>query len=164
MANKGHYGGRPGASRQGIYVCAPSGEFLASVNSNSPDRVLKTMRRGLEQWKALPAKERNLPADAQIKPTHRWEDSYPEEGLVLSMFTRDLPASGTPDGERSSKWNQDPVWFSHAEARSWLPPALDVSSETTRPQYDVPRPLALRLARLHLIDMVKGQQLLKATF
>jgi hypothetical protein len=31
MAEHGHYGGRPGQTRQGIYVCSLSGTFLASV-------------------------------------------------------------------------------------------------------------------------------------
>lgn len=53
MAEHGHYGGRPGTSRQGIYVCAPSGEFLASINSNSPDRVLAIMQQGKLAWSKL---------------------------------------------------------------------------------------------------------------
>lgn len=152
MADKGHYGGRPGASRQGIYVCAPSGKFLASINSNNPDRVLKTMQEGLARWGKLPSQERSLPEEAQIQPKHRWEDSYPVEGLVLSMYTRDLPANGNSDGERASKWNQDPVWFSKSEARQWLPTELVRGAE-----HELPRPLAMRLIRCHLIDMVKGQ-------
>lgn len=152
MADKGHYGGRPGASRQGIYVCAPSGKFLASINSNSPDRVLKAMQEGLDRWKELRSEERSLTEDAKIKPTHRWEDSYPVDGLVLSMLTRDLPADGEPSEERASKWNQDPVWFSKSESRQWLPAELSIDAE-----YELPRPLTMRLARLHLVDMVKGQ-------
>ena len=157
MADKGHYGDRPGASRQGIYVCAPSGKFLASVNSTSPDRVLRTMQQGLDRWNELPAEDRQLAKDAKIKPRHRWEDSYPEDGLVLSMYTRDLPTQVSPingesNQERASKWNQDPVWFSKAEAHQWLPSELEVNAE-----HELPRSLAMRLVRLHLVDMVKGQ-------
>jgi hypothetical protein len=152
MSDKGHYGGRPGASRQGIYVCAPSGKFLASINSNNPDRVLRTLQQGLDRWKDLPAEERSLADDSKIKPKHRWENSYPVGGLVLSMHTRDLPANGEPDQERASKWNQDPIWFSKSEARQWLPEVLEEDAE-----YDLPRSLAMRLVRLHLVDMVKGQ-------
>lgn len=152
MAEKGHYGGRLGASRQGIYVCAPSGKFLASINSNSPDRVLQMMRQGLDRWQELPAEARWLTEDAKIKPKHRWEDSYPVDGLVLNMYTRDLPANGQPDQDRASKWNQDRVWFSTMESRQWLPPKLSMDA-----QYELPRLLTMRLAQLHLVDMVKGQ-------
>ncbi len=152
MANNGHYGDKPGASRQGIYVCAPSGKFLASVNSNNPERVLATLKRGLEVWEELPASERPLADDAKIRPRHRWEDSYPADGLVLTMYTRDLPEDANPDQDRAPKWNQDPVWFSKSEARQWLPAELTVGAEHT-----LPRPLALRLACLHLTDTVKGQ-------
>ncbi len=152
MAENGHYGGRPGASRQGIYVCAPSGKFLASVNSTSPDRVLRTMQQGLEVWEKLSVEERALTEDSKIKPKHRWEDSYPEGGLVLNMFTRDLPESGKPEEQQAAKWNQDPVWFSKSEARNWLATELELGVE-----HVLPRPLVMRLARLHLVDMVKGQ-------
>jgi hypothetical protein len=91
MAEHGHYGGRPGTTRQGIYVCAPSGKFLASVNSNDADRVLAMMREGLAAWEMLPADQRQLSAESAVKPRHRWEDSYPTEGLVVNVISRDLP-------------------------------------------------------------------------
>ena len=152
MAEEGHYGGRPGSSRQGIYVCSPSGKFLASINSNNPDRVLRMMQQGLDRWRGLVAEDRTLADDAKIKPKHRWEDSYPVGGLVLNMFTRDLPATGGPNQARASKWNQDPVWFSKSEARQWLPEVLEINAE-----YSPPQSLTSRLARMHLVDMVKGQ-------
>ena len=142
----------PGHSRQGIYVCSPSGKFLASINSNDPDRVLSMMKRGRENWESLSAKDKSLADNSQIKPRHRWEDSYPKDGLVLQMYTRDLPASGDANDEAASKWNQDPVWFSREEAHRWLPSDLEVGKA-----YELPRDLALRLATKHLIDMVKGQ-------
>lgn len=152
MAEHGHYGGSPGTTRQGIYVCAPSGKFLASVNSNSADRVLSTMQRGLFAWKKLSKNQRLLTDDARILPEHRWEDSYPADGLVLTMFTRDLPEEGGPEQPCEAKWNQDRVWFSKAEARQWLP-------EDIRPgaKHSLPELLLTRLMRFHLVDTVKGQ-------
>lgn len=152
MAEQGHYGGRPGASRQGIYVCSPGGKFLASVNSTDPQRVLQMLQRGLQRWNELPLGDRNLVDSTQVQPRHRWEDSFPQDGLVLTMFTRDLPPSGDVTQSRASKWNQDPVWFSHAEARQWLPAVMEQGKE-----YPLPNALAMRLIRLHLVDMVKGQ-------
>jgi hypothetical protein len=152
MAEHGHYGGRPGTTRQGIYVCSPNGKFLASINSNRADRVLAMMERGLAAWQALPAEERHAADNAQFKPEHRWEDSFPADGLVLTQTTRDLPLVCTPDAPCEVKWNQDHAWFSKSEARAWLGDDLNVGA-----MHEVPWEIVGRLARLHFVDSVKGQ-------
>jgi hypothetical protein len=152
MAEHGHYGGRPGQTRQGIYVCSASGTFLASINSNNPDRVLAVLERGLKAWEKLPAEERRLSPLSEIKPRHRWEDSFPKGGLVLSMVTRDLPADCDPSKPCAARWNQDRVWFSKGEARRWLP-----QDPKQGDKHPVPQELVARLARLHLVDTVNGQ-------
>lgn len=152
MANQGHAGGRPGSSRQGIYVCAPSGRFLASVNHNSPDRVLRTMRAGLVAWQRLPADERRLVKESVIEPRHRWENSYPEDGLVVNVFSRDLPEQCEPNQPCASEWNQDFLWFSRDEARGWLGRNPQPGDE-----HAVPDRLVARVARFHLVDNVKGE-------
>ena len=151
MANHGHYGGRPG-TRQGTYVCSPSGEFLASINSNSADDVLEMMREGLAAWKQLPAERRRLAAENKISPQHRWEESFPTGGLILSVISRDLPEQCDPRLSAEVKWNQDHVWFSKEEAKHWLgdnPQPGDI--------HQVPDDLVFRLARFHLVDSVRGQ-------
>ncbi len=152
MASSGHYGDDPQHSQQGIYVCSPSGKFLASINSNSAERVMRMMRRGLDAWNELPEEERHLPADAEIKAQHRWEDSYPEGGLVISVVTRDLPAECDPSAPCEVKWNRDFVWFSPEEARRWLPEE-PVVGET----YELPKRFTERITRFHLVDTVNGQ-------
>lgn len=151
MANHGHYAQRPG-TRQGIYVCSPSGTFLASVNSNNPDRVLQMMREGLAAWDELPEGDRRLPAEGEIRPRHRWEESYPAEGLIVKVTSRDLPEQCDPNAPCEEKWNQDHVWYSKQEARQWLgedPQPGDV--------HQLPERLVARLARFHLVDNVNGQ-------
>jgi hypothetical protein len=152
MAEHGHYGGRPGTTRQGIYVCSPSGRFLASVNSNRPERVLEMMRDGLKAWESLPDEERRLTSVERVKPLHRWEDSFPADGLVLAMIARDLPLECDPSQPCEVKWNQDRVWFSRDEARQWVP---EEPREGAR--QSLPAELVSRLARFHLVDTVKGQ-------
>ncbi|HEY1377542.1 MAG TPA: hypothetical protein VGF55_12150 [Gemmataceae bacterium] len=152
MAEHGHYGGRPGQTRQGIYVCSPGGAFLASINSNDPDRVLATLERGLKAWEELPVEEKRLAPHSAIRPRHRWEDSFPKDGLVLSMITRDLPADCDPSKPCAAKWNQDRAWFSKAEARQWLAPEPKLGD-----RHPVPQEQVSRLARLHLVDTVNGQ-------
>ena len=152
MANHGHYGGRPGSTRQGIYVCAPSGKFLASINTTSPDRVLEMMRDGLAAWEKLAAGERRLSAESAIKPRHRWEDIFPSDGLIMNVVSRDLPEQCDPSAPCTDKWNQDHVWYSKEEARRWLgddPQVADI--------HQVPEELVTRLARFHVVDNVKGE-------
>jgi hypothetical protein len=152
MANHGHYGGQPDSTRQGIYVCAPSGKFLSSINSNDPDRVLEMMRAGLQAWENLAGEERWLSAESAIKPQHRWEDSFPSDGLIVNVISRDLPAQCDPLAPCEVKWNQDYIWYSKEEARQWLgtdPQLGDV--------HQLPDELVARLARFHFVDNVKGQ-------
>ncbi len=152
MAEHGHYGGRLGTTRQGIYVCSPDGRFLASVNSNRPERVLEMMQGGLKAWESLPDRDSRLTSVERVKPLHRWEDSYPVDGLVLTMIARDLPLECDPSQPCEVKWNQDRVWFSRDEARQWIP-----QDPLEGARHSLPPDLASRLARFHLVDTVKGQ-------
>jgi hypothetical protein len=175
MADQGHYRGK-GGTRQGIYVVSPKGELLSSVNSLNAERVLETMKRGLQGWQELPAEEK-VPGSVQssdIEPDHRWEMSYPARGLVLVSRVRDLPETLDPAEPQTTKWNQDHAWFSEAEARAimaagpagrrrtaergaWVPgaPLSPRLGET----WEWPREAVERLARFHLVDAVIGQAL-----
>jgi len=140
-------------TRQGIWVIAPSGKLLSHVNSNQPERVLAMLRQGLAAWDGLDAEQRRLPQDARLTPEHRWEHSYPVDGLVLERIARDLPHEGRSPAALE-RWNRDFVWFSAQEARRWLPEKIEVGA-----QHVLPADLALRLARFHLVDNVRGQTL-----
>ena len=73
MANTGHYR-RAGGTRQGIYVCSPSGKLLSSINSLNSDDVLETIRSGLKKWNDLSLSEQQLPRNHKVKAMHRWEN------------------------------------------------------------------------------------------
>ena len=146
MAAKGHYG--PGAgTKQGIYVCTPTGEFLASVNSTDPAVVTRMLRRGLHAWADLPEAKRAAKSTLS-DPSHRWEASYPEDGLVLKQTFRELCSSFDP----SAGFNRDYVWFSAQEARRLLPESPEPGTT-----YQVPRALQLRFARHHLLASAHGE-------
>jgi hypothetical protein len=147
MAENGHYGGG-GGTRQGTYILAPTGRFLASTNEISAERVLEVMAEGLKAWEELPDRERILPADWTLE-RKRWEDSYPDDGLVLRSFVADL----APAKDRR-RTNRDHAWFRPEEARGWLgadpkPGAVHAVSPLIRE----------RLTRFHLVDNVRGQTL-----
>ena len=153
MANKGHYR-RAGGSRQGIYVCTPKGDLLSSINSLDADVVLNTVKTGLEKWHELPLTERSLPGNYLLNASHRWENSYPEDGLVLTSYNIDIFTDPPMDEERSDRWNIDHVWFNKEESCQWLPNHPKVGDI-----YDLPEKLNDRLFRFHLVDNVRGQTL-----
>ncbi|MCA8952293.1 MAG: hypothetical protein KDE27_22470 [Planctomycetes bacterium] len=159
FCEEGHYGGRtaPTNTRQGIYAVAPSGRFLASVNTTDPTRMARMLETALARWAELSPTERGLDRTARerLAGTSRFEDRYPTDGLVLAEYLRDLePAADTGgDDWRAAAWNEDQVWFTRAEGAALVPPApLAVGARC-----DVPVRLVRRLARLHLVDSVRGQ-------
>jgi len=153
MADKGHYR-RIGGTRQGIYVCSPSGMLLSSINSLNPDDVLKMIENGLVNWNALPLSDRKISSDFEPKARHRWENSYPENGMVLNLSKIDLFSDPPLQSERSDRWNRDFVWFNKDEVRQWIP---------ENPQkgdiYSLPDILLDRLFCFHLVDNARGQTL-----
>ena len=157
MADAGHYSGK-GGTRQGIYLATPAGELLASCNALNPEAVLTMLERGFHAWEQLPPEARARRVHIDRRDIVRWEDSCPDDGLVLTSFVRDLPDSLQPSDAQGRRWNRDHAWFSRDEARDWLP-------ATPRPgsRFEVPWRLVARLARFHVIDNVRGQGLPFAT-
>jgi hypothetical protein len=153
---QGHYAGRtqPTNTRQGIYAAAPSGVMLASVNTNDPRRIVAMLRSALDRWNGLSEAERLQAGDpnAQTGRIDRPEKRYPEDGLVLRVFSRDLPREAQPGDWRAGAWNQDYAWFRRDEARALLPAKLEQGAKAA-----VPEALVRRLARLNFVDNVRGQ-------
>ena len=151
----GHYGGRtqPSSTRQGIYAVAPSGRFLASVNTRQPAAMATMLRTALTKWQELaPAERRMSPTTRErLAANTRFEDRYPADGLVLAMYVRDLGRTVDADDWRTQAWNEDQAWFLREEAAA-LVPAAEVGAEV-----EVPKRLVERLACLHLLDVVRGQ-------
>lgn len=141
-------------SLQGIYVIAPGGALLGGLNALAAEPVIAMLEAALAKWNELAPAQRRLPSDAAIEARHRWEDSYPESGLVLVRTARDLPAALDPAATPVQPFNRDQVWFLSSEARALLPDTIEVGAER-----EIPRPLFERIARFHLVDAVRGQTL-----
>jgi hypothetical protein len=156
VAEQGHYAGRtqPSATRQGIYACTAEGRFLASINTRQAGPMLGMMREALERWR-----EETIPTGpwtlmAPYEPDPRAPHGYPEGGLVLKVYTRDLPRTvdTRPDDWRRDAVNYDHAWFTREEAAGLLPPDAVVGS-----RFPVPASIVRRLARFHLMDNVRGE-------
>ena len=151
VAEEGHNGGRaPGVSRQGLYAATAGGRFLASINTRSPERMVAMLQEARERWDALPEEERRATRDAGGE---RPEDRYPEGGLALVVHMRDLPREDLPDDWRAEARNLDRAWFQREELPGLLPP----EPGRRRSEGPVDPALVQRLARLHLVDNVRGQ-------
>ena len=157
VAEQGHYGGRtvPSATRQGQYAFTADGHLLASINAREAAPMRAMLAQALERWRALGAAGPAAPAPEEpYARDPRYPDRYPEGGLVLKQTLRDLPRP--PDHPipqaRPDAVNFDYVWFTAAEARRLLPPALRAGERTA-----LPEPLVRRLARFHLLDSVRGE-------
>ncbi len=153
LANQGHYRGE-GTTRQGIYVCSSSGKMMSSVNSLNADKVLETIKIGLENWNDLPLTEWKLSGNMELNEIHRWEDSFPSHGLVLTSVNADLFSDPPNQEDRSDRWNMDHVWFNQSEARRWLP-----GEPQKGDVYELPKEITHRLFCFHLVDNVRGQTL-----
>ena len=156
VAEQGHYAGRtvPTDTRQGIYATTADGALLASVNTNDPERMRAMLTKALAAFDALPAGERSGAASEAPAP-RRWERLFPADGLVLRTAVRDVGRERRAeegDDWRSRAWNRDFAWFRADEARSFLPAAPKAGD-----RHEVPAELVQRLARLHLVDVARGQ-------
>jgi hypothetical protein len=155
IGEQGHYAGRkvPSETRQGTYAAAPSGVLLASLNSNDPNLVAAMLERALAKWEALPREQRLL-ADTPIgtASVQGWQRLYPADGLVLRVNSRDLPREQADNSGRGQTWNLDFVWFTKAEARQFVPAEIKNGAHT-----ELPQELVERIARLHLVDNVRGE-------
>lgn len=112
------------------------------------------MREALTKWNAMSTAERMLPMNpsALKAAVVRGENKYPENGLVLRVFSRDLPRTGGPTDWRKGTWNQDYAWYSANELVSMLPADIAEGERAA-----VPMALVSRLARFNFIDNVCGQ-------
>lgn len=157
FAEKGHYAGRtqPSDTRQGIYAVTAGGDLLASINTRDGAQVAAMLETALARYAELSPEQRTGTAaqadEVAASARRRFEALYPEDGLVLAVFTRDLPRPRVPRDWRGRAWNQDHAWFRADEVRALVPEA-EVGAECA-----VPLPLLHRIVRCHLIDSVRGQ-------
>lgn len=138
---------------QGIYVVTPSGKLLAfSQRDHDPDSIARQLSQALDQWNALGRPERlGTEAVPHVAAASR-RPAPPRGGLILEILVRDLPRKTGPVApELAAMWNRDFAWFTEQEVRSMIP-----ASRMPGARHQVPDELVRRLARLHLLDSVRG--------
>jgi hypothetical protein len=142
----------PSAAWQGLYLCTVAGELLASGNPHDAPQTLTLIQQGLGHWPQRANQSTYLVIPESYEPDPRYGWAYPENGLVLKGYVRDLPRES---GESNLwQWNLDYVWFTQEEAVSLVREAAEIGR-----CYPMPQPLVLRLVRFHLLDTVRGESL-----
>src|SRR5262245_25405064 len=101
MADQGPRKGEGGSTRQGIYCLTADGKLLTYKNAGqNPEVMRETLRRGLAEWRKLPADQRRPGAvavsDAGATDKH-YDRRRPQGALVVNVFTRilDRDSSGS---------------------------------------------------------------------
>lgn len=133
-------------------MCSADGTFLSSINSNSADAVLKTLKTGLQRFNRLPKSGRSAVAKDKIKADFRWEGFFPTDGLALAVYSRDLPDDLNSNGKRPQRWNRDSAWYQLGEIDNLIPKDLSIGD-----RFPLPEVIARRLLTKNFVDTVRGQ-------
>jgi hypothetical protein len=162
VANQGPRKGEGGDTRQGIYVLTADGELLSYKNAGqNADVTREELQRALKKFANLPAGRRG-PGAVEVgdpgKPDPAYVRTPPEGGLIVRVHTRILDRDGdgyckgtckTKGGDAAAR---DFLWLTREDVRS-LAPAKAEPGFT----YDVPKPVADRILRFHLVDNTRGE-------
>jgi hypothetical protein len=126
-------------------IVTPNGEMLSIY----PEEAL-------QKWRQLSRAERRA-VDNLGKYDVRNEPSPPAGGLVLNVFARPLVLEAgqlviyrNPKAHLSKEPGRDHLWLTRAEWKSLVPAQAKVGERRT-----VPGPIADRLCRRYLIDLVR---------
>ncbi len=162
LTDQGPRAGTKAHTHQGMYLFTADGQLLGFKNaSQQVDATRQTIRDALAKFRQLPA-ARTRPGAVSV-PEHGPLDPQfarvpPEGGLVASVFTRILDYG--PGGYRKGKCEafggdkaaRDHLWLTADEVKAMAPARAEVGS-----RYPVPKAVATRLARFHLIDNTRGE-------
>ena len=126
--------------------------MLASVNSTQVGRVQRLLGDAIRIWKNTSPAERSPKFNESISVDPNYQETPPEDGLVLRMIARDLPRDEKNRNRDPNARNIDHIWFTKNEMLSIVP---DEPSEGQR--FPLPKIIAERLARFNTIDSVRGE-------
>jgi hypothetical protein len=131
---------------QGMYIVGPDGKSYAYANDHDPSDIKKTMDLGLQRYKASPPSQVSISAKEIETP---YAISPAKTTSVVRVYSRIRPV---PKG---CSWlnngpGRDFLWIYQDEVKKML---------TAKPNggtIKIPASLALRIARYHLMDNIRG--------
>jgi hypothetical protein len=162
VADQGPRKGQGGSTRQGIYVLTADGELLSYKNAGQLAEVTRDeLKRGLEKFRKLPASRRE-PGAVHVGEIGKTDPVYtrtpPPGGLIVRVHSRILDRAGddyckgtckTTGGDAAAR---DFLWLTKDEVKSMAPARAEPGFT-----YNVPKPVADRIACFHLVDNTRGE-------
>jgi len=147
MANQADWRSQPGNTTQGFYVAAADGTCYGWMNERDLPKLQALMDRGLEQFRAHP------PAAVAIPDTDlaaRFAAAPDPSTSVVRVFTRIRPVPAGADPINNGV-GRDQMWIFAEDVRDLL------EASESADEFEMPRALATRMVRFHLIDNVRGE-------
>lgn len=124
--------------------------MLVSVNSTQLGRVQRLLGDAIRIWQKTTPAERSPKFKVAVVTDPRFSQSPPTDGLYLRSISRDLPRDARPTDLTAN--NIDHVWIKKEEMLAMIP-----DNPTKGQLIPMPKVIAERLARFHMIDSVRGQ-------
>jgi len=168
VADQGPRNGEGGSTRQGAYVLTADGKLLGYNNNRGFERRKGMIEEALKAWNAIPE---NARAPGAIKVPDISLDELdgdfvrtpPEDGVILEVFTRALVSgengysawNGNEGDEPGTQSARDHMWLKKEEWKALLQAGRSASSREDAA--DIPKRLACRLIRFHLVDSTRGE-------
>src|SRR5205085_7206079 len=137
-------------TRQGVYIATADGRSLASDHFRpSATAMADLLRQSLAKWSQLPrvgeaALSSSIPDVDHARPA-------PEGGLILNVYSR-IPMDFGTAWNPNSATGRDHLWLTKDEKLSLLPREWRAGF-----RYPVSAPIAMRIARFHLVDGIRGE-------
>ena len=107
------------------------------------------MRQALQKWSQPEDQSAEKAPPGYDHHAKNWYGVYPEDGVALNLYVRDLPRQSA---QVDPRWNLDHIWFTADEVSGLIP-----ENPVTGHSYSFPQPLSRRIAKLHLVDIARGE-------
>jgi hypothetical protein len=132
---------------QGMYIVGPDGTSYGYTNDHDPSNINEALDNALRQYHAHPPKQVTI-TEAELRTPYAV--APPTTATVVRVFTRIMPL---PQGciGLNSGIGRDYLWIYAEEVRKMQA----LAAQSTKP-FKLPATLALRIARYHLVDNVRG--------
>ena len=76
------------------------------------------MRQALQKWPQLEDQSAEKASLGYDHHANNWYDAYPEDGMALNLYVRDLPRQSA---QVNLRWNLDHIWFATDEVSGLIP-------------------------------------------
>ena len=141
-------------TRQGLYCFTPDGMLLSESHHCSSERLHFLLALAQAKFRSI---VKVNASDGPLRVDERYHRRPPRGGLVVDVSGKILLEQGAMRdalliNPRNASLSRDHLWVAESEAEAMAPRQLKVGFT-----YPMPLSLAVRLARFHLVDNIRGE-------